>query len=76
MTITLSPTFLYVTGLNALSIIFFIISLKKLRRVLKFLALEESSYTLLFGYIGVRTYMYMYALSILVFAVLLWLITI
>lgn len=75
MTITLTPTFLYVTGLNALSIIFFIITVTKLRRLLKFLTLEESSYTLLFGYIGVRTYVYMYAFSILTFAVLLWLIT-
>jgi|GEM_PF-2527806 len=75
MTITFTPTFLYVSTLNGISIIFLIISLIKLRGVLKFLTLEENNYTLLFGFVGVRMYIYLYAASIILLSIFLWLIT-
>lgn len=75
MTITLTPTFIYISALNAVSIIFLIFSLIKLRGVLKFLTLEENNYTLLFGFIGVRMYIYLYVLSILLLSLFLWIIT-
>lgn len=75
MNITFTPTFLYISALNAVSIIFLIISLIKLRGVLKFLTLEENNYTLLFGFIGVRMYVYVYILSIIALSLFLWIIT-
>ncbi len=75
MTITFTPTFLYISALNAVSLIFLIISLIKLRGVLKFLTLEENNYTLLFGFVGVRMYIYLYVISIVLLSVFLWFIT-
>lgn len=75
MTITFTPTFLYISALNGVSLIFLIISLVKLRGVLKFLTLEENNYTLLFGFVGVRMYIYLYAISIISLSVFLWFIT-
>ncbi len=75
MTITFTPTFLYISALNGISLIFLIISLVKLRGVLKFLTLEENNYTLLFGFVGVRMYIYLYAISTVSLSIFLWFIT-
>lgn len=75
MTITFTSTFIYITALNAISLILLVVSLVKLRGTLKFLTLEESGYTLLFGFVGVKTYVYCYILCILLFSVFLWVIT-
>ncbi len=75
MNITFTPTFLYISALNAVSFIFLIISLIKLRGVLKFLTLEENNYTLLFGFVGVRMYIYLYVISVVLLSVFLWFIT-
>lgn len=75
MTIPLTTTFIYVTSLNLLSIVFLIVSLRKLRNILRLLTLEESHYTLLFGWIGARTLANFYILTILGLSAFLWFVT-
>lgn len=60
--------------INIISIIFLIISLMRLRIYLRQVTLEESKYTLIFGFIDLKIYIYSYILFTLLYGAFLWII--
>lgn len=64
--------FIIVIAVNTLSILFLLISLWRLRTYLRKNSLEESKYTLLFGFIRLEGYVYAYTVCTIAYGAFLW----
>lgn len=64
--------FYLVVAVNAVSVLFMILTLSRLRNYVKKNAFEESRYTLLFGFIPLEGYVYAYVISVLAFGMFFW----
>ncbi len=64
--------FIFVIIINAISIIFLLMNLMRLRTYLLRNSFDESKYTLLFGFVHIKAYIYLYAIFVLIFGTFLW----
>lgn len=64
--------YILVITVNIISILFLLVSLKRLRTYMRFISLKESKYTLVFGFVDMKIYVYTYVFFVFLYGTLLW----
>ncbi len=72
----MTTLFYLVVAINAVSILFLLITLSRLRNYVRRNAFEESKYTLLFGFVPLEGYIYAYVISVLAIGMFFWFIVV
>jgi hypothetical protein len=72
MSISINFTTIIVLLINAISLLFLIFGLRRLKHYSRQMALEESQYTRMFGHVDLRTWVYAYVFFVIFYGTLLW----
>ncbi len=68
----MTTLFFFVVGINAVSILYLLITLTRLRNYIIKNSFEETKYTLLFGFVPLESYIYAYVVSVVAYGMFLW----
>lgn len=68
----MTTLFFFVVGINAISVLYLLVTLTRLRNYVTRNCFEESKYTLLFGFVPLQAYVYGYVIMVIAYGMFLW----